>query len=99
MIYDTSKFPSEKFPAPDADVTAGGLEEKLKKLQKRIELLERKGFLEGVLVSIRASNTTGARQAFSNTTGSNQVRSHSMAFSDADGSRPTSTSRNISVMN
>lgn len=67
---------------PQADVRAGGLEESLQKLKKRIRLLERKGVLEGVLVGIRASNTDSARQAYSHTTGNDQVRSHSTSFGD-----------------
>lgn len=76
MIY-------EKNPPPSGDLDIGvELQEKLQSLQKRIALLERKGFLEGSLVAIRASNTQGARQAYSGCTGNDQVRSSSMAFSD-----------------
>ena len=56
--------------------------QKLQKFQKRINLLELKGYLERSLVAIRASNTQGARQAYSGYTGNDQVRSGSMAFSD-----------------
>ncbi len=80
-IYDASKFPGSHRAPADLSVLIER-DAKLRQLQKRIGLLERKGFLEGVLVGIRASNTQGARQAYSNANRNDQVRSHSMAFAD-----------------
>jgi hypothetical protein len=87
MIYENLKTGEididPKFPPglPQPDLSTE-FKEKLEKPQKRIKRLERKAFLEGSLVAIRASNTTGARQAYSNATGNDQVRSGSLAFGD-----------------
>lgn len=63
--------------ALDSELTA-----KMKKLQKRITLMERKGFLEAQLSAVRATNSDFMRGTASHESGNDQTRVTSTCFSD-----------------